>query len=242
MLLIEDNDDQNDAEKENEEDDIDNIFENYFMNSKKSGFRRTTPADKPEKIQTKGLSCTICNFTTSRNSDLVEHIRKHTDETKFCLFCKYTTRHKTNFRKHMKVKHGSNLSGKTVRFETINDTVLNNRDTNGKESGSSSRTRIQYCHFWNNYGKCDFEMKHNKPCKFKHEEAPRCKFDGRCNRQRCMYKHSNQYLSFLSNTQRSLQHQVSQRGDMSSQNSWKVPFPHQYPQGGIRVWENTRNF
>ena len=40
---------------EAKEEDIDEVFENYFKNLKDSGFRRTTPADKPEKVRRKSF-------------------------------------------------------------------------------------------------------------------------------------------------------------------------------------------
>ena len=46
-----------------------------------------------------------------------------------------------------------------------------------------------------------------------------------------MFKHINQNMSFLANTQRRFQPQFPQRGGMTSQNAWKVPFPHQNTQG-----------
>ena len=62
--------------------------------------------------------------------------------------------------------------------------------------------RVQFCHFWNNFGTCNFEEKRGVPCKFEHKPAPTCNFDGECTRKRCMYSHKKQNMSFLASQQR----------------------------------------
>ena len=54
---------------------------------------------------------------------------------------------------------------------------------------------ILYCHYWNNGGSCNFEERTGRPCKFEHKQAPRCIFDGNCNRKACMFSHKNQNTS-----------------------------------------------
>ena len=253
VLLIEDSDDQNDEEKENEDEDIDKVFVNYFKNLKETGFRRTTPADKPEKVQRKRLSCTMCMFTSNSNTELVEHIRIHTEDVS-CQYCKSTAKNNTELMAHIRAKHPINLSSKTVRFDTKNNESspgLNNQyrtkhtaknENDVSERRPENKPNTQYCHFWNNYGSCHFELKNNRPCRFEHKNAPRCKNDGQCDRNRCMFRHINQNMSFLATTKERVQPQFPQRGGMRSQKLWNVQFPHQNTQGGIRVWENTRNF
>ena len=104
----------------------------------------------------------------------------------------------------------------------------------------------QFCHFWNNQGKCDFESKNGRPCKFLHEKAPKCKFDGHCNRKRCMFSH--QQRPFLVTNPRRGQPQRQQNlspyanqfmshqmpwGIMMDQNQWGQHFP---------MWGNSRQF
>ena len=52
---------------------------------------------------------------------------------------------------------------------------------------------IKYCHYWNNYGRCNYE-----DCKFEHQSAPVCNYDGDCNRPKCMFTHKKQNMNFLS--------------------------------------------
>ena len=52
----------------------------------------------------------------------------------------------------------------------------------------------RYCYYWNNIGSCSF-----RNCIFLHEVAPVCNYDGKCNRNKCMFVHKKQNKSFLSN-------------------------------------------
>ena len=59
-----------------------------------------------------------------------------------------------------------------------------------KQTTTKPAHKVSYCHFFSNFGKCNFEDKNGRKCKFSHEKAPLCNFDGKCNRQKCMYAHS----------------------------------------------------
>ena len=61
-------------------------------------------------------------------------------------------------------------------------------------SNEQRQKRVGFCHFWNNVGSCSY-----RNCKFSHEQAPICKFDGQCNRMKCMFKHIKQNGAFLAN-------------------------------------------
>ena len=212
VLVVEEEDDKNGDKEE----DIDKVFENNFENLKETGFRKTTPVEQPVRVKKKTLSCEKCNFTTNSNTVLVEHIRKHTKDVTSSKSCNSEERNNKDLKEHIGTKH--------------------QQENNPPARRNENKNRVDYCHFWNNYGKCQFEFKNNRPCKFEHKNAPKCKFDGQCNRPRCMFQHSNQNVTFLANAQR------YQRGGMKSQNYWNAPFPRQNAQGGIKIWENTRNF
>ena len=82
--------------------------------------------------------------------------------------------------------------------ETIASNVKKvNKESNTEQSPKQSQPanenvgtqRIQYCHFFSNFGHCQFEEKTGRKCKFAHEKAPLCKFGSECNRKKCMYSH-----------------------------------------------------
>ena len=83
------------------------------------------------------------------------------------------------------------------------------------QPASSNATNKRYCHFWNNVGKCTFQN-----CKFLHEKAPVCKFDGNCNRAKCMFSHVKQNVSFLVKGRQSSPPQPS----ASTWGPWSAPW------------------
>ena len=76
----------------------------------------------------------------------------------------------------------SNEAERAVRHEE-NVNAPSNQNAHGKPNHKSSNTK-RFCHFFNN-STCLYHER----CKFLHEEAPFCKYDGRCDREKCMYKH-----------------------------------------------------
>ena len=73
---------------------------------------------------------------------------------------------------------------------TVNERLQNLARNSYSDNGDSPRS-IQYCHFFTNYGKCNFEEKTGYKCKFEHKVAPMCQNGTACNRIKCMYTHPN---------------------------------------------------
>ena len=71
------------------------------------------------------------------------------------------------------VRHDENVNGPPIQ------------DSHEKPTDKSSKT-TRHCHYFNN-GTCSYRER----CIFLHEEAPFCRYDGRCGREKCMYKHRN---------------------------------------------------
>ena len=69
-------------------------------------------------------------------------------------------------------------------------------DQNKTQSQGSSRTetpsKISYCHYFSNFGECEYERKTDRKCEYVHSRnVPVC-IDGRsCTRSKCMFKHPN---------------------------------------------------
>ena len=60
-----------------------------------------------------------------------------------------------------------------------------------KENADRGSRRILYCHYFSNFGKCNFEQRTGATCKFEHKGAPMCQNGTACQRTKCMYKHPN---------------------------------------------------
>ena len=55
----------------------------------------------------------------------------------------------------------------------------------------TSNVSQQFCHYFTNFGKCDYEGKTGYRCRFEHTVAPMCQSGTACSRPKCMYTHPN---------------------------------------------------
>ena len=55
----------------------------------------------------------------------------------------------------------------------------------------TEQRRTLYCHYFSNFGKCMFEERTGKTCRFEHKTAPVCQSGMACQRSKCMYTHPN---------------------------------------------------
>ena len=78
----------------------------------------------------------------------------------------------------------STVNERLQNIARSNQTARPISDTNGYP---------QYCHFFTNYGRCNFEEKTGKTCKFLHKKAPMCKNGTSCTRTKCMFTHPNTF-------------------------------------------------
>ena len=54
------------------------------------------------------------------------------------------------------------------------------------------RGRTMYCHYFSNYGKCHYEERTKRKCKYEHaKKVPVCLKGTSCSRPKCMYSHLN---------------------------------------------------
>ena len=93
-----------------------------------------------------------------------------------------------------------------------------------------SQNFVRYCHNWNNLGKCTYA-----DCRFVHETAPVCSFDGNCSRPKCMFTHKKQNMDFLS---KKYKPPVNPWQGMGA--PWPNPFPYQ-PNPWLNPAMNRRN-
>ena len=156
--------------------DTDEIFQR-FINNRSRGFKRTSPATDSvpnNQNQQKAFNCETCGYQAEGKSQLNDHI---------------TRVHKITRRAENRTQVPRSQSPQTKAPQS----QVNN---------SKEQRRPLYCHFWNNYGSCHFEGKNGRPCKFEHKTAPKCNFDGRCNRNACMFTHQKQNMDFLGDSNR----------------------------------------
>ena len=76
----------------------------------------------------------------------------------------------------------SNEAVEVIPHDRHKSANTNNISSQNNRNNSSNLKR--YCHFFNN-STCTYHGK----CKFLHEKAPWCRFDDRCDREKCMFQH-----------------------------------------------------
>ena len=73
----------------------------------------------------------------------------------------------------------------------------NERARDSSDDKYKPKERVQYCHFFNNAGRCIFEERFGRQCRFAHQPAPICHYDRQCDRPKCMFRHTQQAGDFL---------------------------------------------
>ena len=57
---------------------------------------------------------------------------------------------------------------------------------------SAAKSKVAYCHYFSNYGRCSYEERTGLSCKYEHKKnAPVCHDGISCSRIKCMFKHPN---------------------------------------------------
>ena len=87
------------------------------------------------------------------------------------------------------------IQGKNAGMKSYAEAVAapsKNIEKQSKNTEKPDQNFVRYCHNWNNLGKCSYEK-----CRFAHENAPVCSYDGNCTRQKCMFSHKKQNFHFL---------------------------------------------
>ena len=126
------------------------------------------------------------------------------------------------FNKYMENMKNSGFKRTSPTTESISmKTTVQNV---GQSQVSIQQKKKRYCHYWSNFGSCQFAANNGRPCKFLHEVAPTCNFDGSCERKMCMYTHRRQNVAFLAqpSLRAQLQPQTNQMRNQSHQmNPWQ---------------------
>ena len=120
-------------------------------------------------------------------------------------------------------KKSNNIPNAKAPNPEANAVPSNNPTTEEKDNDTAANIEDQpkpkklgYCHYYSNFGRCDFELRNGRKCKFSHEKAPLCRFDRNCDRRKCMFSHSKP-----SNNQRGNEQQNNTFLDQS----WNTQYP-----------------
>ena len=103
----------------------------------------------------------------------------------------------TKFSKESATSHSKNTSTKPP----IESPPSSKSNLHPSPNSMDSTYEGKYCHYFVNYGKCNYEERSGEICKFEHKQAPMCSFGINCKRLKCMYSHPRQQKNnnFLEN-------------------------------------------
>ena len=88
----------------------------------------------------------------------------------------------------------------TTKPNSINlgqEAKLGKKQDETPNEDKQQKDKPNFCHFYVNFGKCNFESRTGKKCKFEHREAPPCNYGPGCTRHKCQYSHLKAKPSFL---------------------------------------------
>jgi hypothetical protein len=113
------------------------------------------------------------------------------------------------------------------------------KDNNAKVNTSpfekkATNANEKYCHFFSNFGRCHFEETAGRKCRFSHRKAPVCKYDGACNRNKCMFTHVQQ-MTPPGHPLPPQQPSFLQPGYQPPMSPWQGPQGH-WGQPGFQQW------
>ena len=101
-------------------------------------------------------------------------------------------------------EHYVNAHSKKIEESRVKDHNTRPHTATGNEQSQNRRSR-QYCHYWNNYGSCNFQEQTGRECKYEHAKAPQCKYQADCDRKKGTFSHSNQNMNFVGQGSRKFQ-------------------------------------
>ena len=139
------------------------------------------------------------------------------------------------FRKNDTRQHilRNNTEPPSVDTEHIGDNETTDTEgTSGVPNNNVRSDRLKtplFCHYYSNYGKCDFESKTGNKCKYLHKDnVPMCQSGTSCTRSKCMFKHpklSARQQGFLNRQTSAQSYSVQQQANANQfhmMNPWWV--------------------
>ena len=126
------------------------------------------------------FKCHRCSKNFDCSEDLKKHMIKHGDksDTFNCDLCdsKFYEEWKMLAHKKTHTKFNCEKCYMTFNYQLLKE----------KHMHISHGNKLLYCHYFNNKKKCPYK----ENCMYIHDDSEKCKYDSKCARNLCMYKHS----------------------------------------------------
>ena len=129
----------------------------------------------------KGIDGEVCDKTLIVKPNLKEQTKARHSKTYECEFCDETFTESWKMEEHLE-HHGNERPFKC----SICDKGFYRKWRMEKHT-SDHRVDIKFCHYYNNDKPCPYDK---VGCKFKHENAPECRFNLKCTFKLCQFTHT----------------------------------------------------
>jgi len=144
--------------------------------------------DVTKNISEESFRCCKCDAEFKTKGKLKKHYRiSHSFveiKDKHCKYCDKRFQENYELEVHMK----SHSEAETYRCDQCDKTFVlkwrQKQHVKGHESRQESKV---FCHYFNNRKVCPFE---ELGCMFLHSDSPECKFNKKCKKKLCQFKHS----------------------------------------------------
>ena len=126
------------------------------------------------------LKCHKCSKIFQCSEDFKKHMIKHRNksDTFNCDLCELEFNEEWKMLAHKKnhINFKCEKCDKNFHFQVLKEKHMN----------ISHGNKLIYCHYFNNNKNCPYE----ENCMYIHDDSEICKYDSKCARNLCMYKHS----------------------------------------------------
>ena len=145
---------------------------------------------------------------------------------------------KASFRRAGPATYAEKTNQQSARV--IPENVVKNKFNSAPKVVNQRKDNEKNCHFFSNFGSCHFEEETGRKCKFSHKNAPVCKYDGNCNRKKCMFSHRQQ-MTPPGQPSYPTQAPFLPKGFQPPMNPWQAPPGHWAPPTPYQTWQMAGN-
>ena len=148
--------------------------------------KKETGDDFTKNALQESFKCQKCRKEFNLESDLKQHDEaKHNLNLAKCQTCALVFPKNSELEVHIKTEH---VEVELFDCQECDMTfVLQWRLKKHQSIHREEMGNLRFCHFYNNDQNCPFA---NLGCKFKHHDAPQCKYQKLCTSKLCQFKHS----------------------------------------------------
>ena len=146
-----------------------------------------------ETLDSGDTTVSVSNTQPNKDNDIIEIVSDETADTSWnsnrlrgFRRKNHNVTNQVNTTDHSKNPENNEVTTQSPNEEVKSQHYVRSNPTNNSPD-QSNNSRPRYCHYFSNFGNCEFEEKSGLKCKFLHERAPMCNAGLNCSKMKCMY-------------------------------------------------------